>query len=99
MNNIGICGAGLIGVSWAVGFASNGFKVYIYDNNSEVLNNFFQTVFQLVQDLNVFKEVDFDYIKGNIKICYNIKDICYKSVLIQESIKERVNKQELSPPI
>ena len=46
--------------------------------------------------MNVFKEVDFDYIKGNIKICYNIKDICYKSVLIQESIKESlVDKQNL----
>ena len=26
MNNIGICGAGLIGASWAIGFANAGFK-------------------------------------------------------------------------
>ena len=31
MDKIGICGVGLIGASWAIGFANAGFKVFVYD--------------------------------------------------------------------
>ena len=31
MDKIGICGAGLIGASWAIGFANAGFKCFVYD--------------------------------------------------------------------
>ena len=39
MSNIGICGAGLIGASWAVGYASTGYNVFIYDSNSKVIKS------------------------------------------------------------
>jgi 3-hydroxyacyl-CoA dehydrogenase len=29
MNKIGICGAGLIGASWAIGFANAGYLSYV----------------------------------------------------------------------
>ena len=40
MQNIGICGAGLIGASWAIGFANAGYKSLIYDNNPDSFKNF-----------------------------------------------------------
>ena len=33
MDKIGICGAGLIGASWAIGFANAGYISFVYDNN------------------------------------------------------------------
>ena len=35
MDKIGICGAGLIGASWAIGFANAGFKCFVYDNSED----------------------------------------------------------------
>ena len=35
METVGICGAGLIGASWAIGFANAGFKCLVYDSNEE----------------------------------------------------------------
>ena len=40
MNNIGICGAGLIGASWAIGFANAGFNCLVYDSNEDSIRNF-----------------------------------------------------------
>ena len=40
MNKIGICGAGLIGASWAIGFANAGYLSYVYDNNTNSVENF-----------------------------------------------------------
>ena len=34
MDKIGICGAGLIGASWAIGFANAGYNSLVYDNDS-----------------------------------------------------------------
>ena len=39
MDKIGICGAGLIGASWAIGFANAGFKCFVYDKMKIVLQN------------------------------------------------------------
>ena len=58
MRNIGICGAGLIGASWAVGFANHGYNVLVYDANPEILSNFFKVVDQLADDLEIFQKVD-----------------------------------------
>ena len=55
MHNIGICGAGLIGASWAVGFANHGYNVLVYDANPEILSNFFKVVDQLADDLEIFQ--------------------------------------------
>ena len=35
MDKIGICGAGLIGASWAIGFANAGFKCFVYDKSKD----------------------------------------------------------------
>ena len=36
MDKIGICGGGLIGASWALGFSSNQYKVFVYDSSTTV---------------------------------------------------------------
>jgi len=40
METVGICGAGLIGASWAIGFANAGFKCLVYDSNDESFDKF-----------------------------------------------------------
>ena len=55
MNNIGICGAGLIGASWAIGFANAGFKCFVYDSNLESIKNFEKTSDQLLLDLKILE--------------------------------------------
>ena len=44
MDKIGICGGGLIGASWALGFSSNKYKVFVYDNSKKVREEFLNTV-------------------------------------------------------
>ena len=94
MRNIGICGAGLIGASWAVGFANHGYNVLVYDANPEILSNFFKVVDQLADDLEIFKKVDLKKLKSSIKICDNLEQICKDSLLIQESIVEDLDEKK-----
>ena len=93
MQKIGICGAGLIGASWAVGFGSHGFNILVYDSNKEVLDNFNKVVEQLSEDLEIFKKVDLNELKSRIKICNNIEEICEDATLIQESIIESLDEK------
>jgi len=94
MRNIGICGAGLIGASWAVGFANHGYNVLVYDANPEIVSNFFKVVDQLADDLEIFKKVDLKKLKSSIKICDNLEQICKDSLLIQESIVEDLDEKK-----
>ena len=94
MRNIGICGAGLIGASWAVGFANHGYNVLVYDANPEIVSNFFKVVDQLADDLEIFKKVDLKKLKSSIKICDNLEQVCKNSLLIQESIVEDLDEKQ-----
>ena len=94
MGNIGICGAGLIGASWAVGFANHGYNVLVYDADSEIVSNFFKVVDQLADDLEIFKKVDLKKLKSSIKICDNLEKVCKNSLLIQESIVEDLDEKQ-----
>jgi len=89
MNKIGICGAGLIGASWAIGFANAGFKSFVHDSNHESLKNFEKISDQLLQDIKILDpKVVPEKIKSNIILGCNIEEICKDSILIQESIIE-----------
>ena len=89
MNKIGICGAGLIGASWAIGFANAGFKSFVHDSNHESLKNFEKISDQLLQDIKILDpKVEPKKIKSNIILGCNIEEICKDSILIQESIIE-----------
>ena len=89
MNKIGICGAGLIGASWAIGFANAGFKSFVHDSNHESLKNFEKISDQLLQDIKILDpKVEPEKIKSNIILGCNIEEICKDSILIQESIIE-----------
>ena len=89
MNKIGICGAGLIGASWAIGFAKAGFKSFVHDSNQDSLKNFEKISDQLLQDIKILDpKVVPEKIKSNIILGCNIEEICKDSILIQESIIE-----------
>ena len=94
MNKIGICGGGLIGASWALGFSSNKYKVFVYDSSTKVKEEFINTVKSLYEDLSILKDISFNEIKSNIIICESIEDICKDATLIQESIIENLEEKQ-----
>ena len=95
MNNIGICGAGLIGASWAIGFANAGFKCLVYDANEKSIKNFEKTSDQLLLDLKTLdSKIDVNKIKSNISLNCTIKEICTDTILIQESIIEDLDAKQ-----
>ena len=44
MEKIGICGGGLFGASWALGYSSNKYKVFVYDNSKKVREEFLDSL-------------------------------------------------------
>ena len=95
MNNIGICGAGLIGASWAIGFANAGFNCLVYDSNEESIRNFEKTSDQLLLDLETFDpKINVKKIKSNITLNCTINEICKDVILIQESIFEDLDTKQ-----
>ena len=94
MDKIGICGGGLIGASWALGFSSNKYKVFVYDSSTKVREEFLNTVKILYEDLSILKDISFNEIKSNILICNSIEEICKDTTLIQESIIEKLEEQQ-----
>ena len=97
MDKIGICGAGLIGASWAIGFANAGYISFVYDNNVNSVENFNKYFNDLLQDLKIINpNINEDKIRNNIKLNCTIEQICKDTLLIQESIVEDLNiKQNL----
>ncbi len=89
MDKIGICGAGLIGASWAIGFANAGFKCFVYDANQNIFAKFKKTSNKLIQDLRIINsDIDEVRINSNIKLNSSIEEICNDTVLVQESVIE-----------
>ena len=89
MEKIGICGAGLIGASWAIGFAHAGFKCFVYDANQNSFARFKETSNKLIQDLRIINpDIDEIKINSNIKLNCNVEEICEDSTLVQESVVE-----------
>ena len=95
MQNIGICGAGLIGASWAIGFANAGYKSLVYDNNPDSFKNFENVFDKLIKDLIIINpDLNVQKIKLNIKLNCSLEEICKDSILIQESIIEDLEEKK-----
>ena len=95
MDNIGICGAGLIGASWAIGFANAGYKSLVYDFNKDSFKKFEIVSDQLLKDLTIINaDLDVKKIKSNIILNCSIDDICKNSILVQESIVEDLEAKQ-----
>ena len=89
MNKIGICGAGLIGASWAIGFANSGYMSYVYDSNPNSVENFNKYFDDLLKDLKTIDpNINEDKIRNNIQLDCTIEQICEDAILIQESVVE-----------
>ena len=89
MDKIGICGAGLIGASWAIGFANAGFKCFVYDKSEDSSIKFKSLANKLIQDLRIINpEIDEEKINSNIKLNCTIEETCNDSILVQESVLE-----------
>ena len=96
MQNIGICGAGLIGASWAIGFANAGYKSLVYDNNPDSFKNFENVFDKLIKDLIIINpDLNVQKIKLNIKLNCSMEEICKDSILIQESIIENLEEKKI----
>ena len=95
MQNIGICGAGLIGASWAIGSANAGYKSLVYDNNPDSFKKFENIFDKLIKDLLIINpNLDAEKIKLNIKLNCSIEEICKDTILIQESIIEDLEEKK-----
>ena len=95
MQNIGICGAGLIGASWAIGSANAGYKSLVYDNNPDSFKKFENIFDKLIKDLLIINpNLDVEKIKLNIKLNCSIEEICKDTILIQESIIEDLEEKK-----
>ena len=89
MRKVGICGAGLIGASWAIGFANAGYKSLVYDNDPNSSENFKNIFDKLIQDIKLIDpDIDAEIIKSNIQLNCSMEQICEDSILIQESVVE-----------
>ena len=97
MDKIGICGAGLIGASWAIGFANAGYLSLIYDNNPNSSDNFKKYFGKLIQDIKLIDpDIDESKIKDNIQLNCSMEQISEDSILIQESVVEDLKvKQDI----
>jgi len=71
-NNLGIVGVGKLGICYAIILAKAGYKVYIYDINTSILDNIKNNTYNYnepgLNDL-IFK------FKSNIILAYNLNDI------------------------
>ena len=95
MNKIGICCAGLIGASWAIGFANAGFNCLVYDSNEDSIRNFEKISDQLLLDLEILDpKINVKKIKSNITLNCTINEICKDVILIQESIIEDLDTKQ-----
>ena len=95
MKNVCICCDGIIGASWAIGFANAGFKCLVYDSNQESIKKFEKTSDQLLLDLKILEpKIDVNQIKSNIILNCTINEICKDVLLIQESIIEDLNAKQ-----
>ncbi|MDC0093530.1 3-hydroxyacyl-CoA dehydrogenase NAD-binding domain-containing protein [Alphaproteobacteria bacterium] len=95
MEIIGICGAGLIGASWAIGFANAGYRCLVYDTKDSSFENFDTVSNQLFQDLKILNpDLNIEKIKSNIVLKCSIEEICKNSILIQESIIENLDAKK-----
>ncbi len=97
MRKVGICGAGLIGASWAIGFANAGYKSLVYDNDPNSSENFKKIFDKLIQDIKLIDpNIDAEKIKSNIQLNCSMEQICEDSILIQESVVEDLKvKQDI----
>ena len=97
MRKVGICGAGLIGASWAIGFANAGYKALVYDNDPNSSENFKKIFDKLIQDIKLISpNIDAEKIKSNIQLNCSMEQICEDSILIQESVVEDLKvKQDI----
>lgn len=97
MRKVGICGAGLIGASWAIGFANAGYKSLVYDNDPNSSENFKKIFDKLIQDIKLIDpNIDAEKIKSNIQLNCSMEQICEDSILVQESVVEDLKvKQDI----
>jgi len=63
MRKVGICGAGLIGASWAIGFANAGYKSLVYDNDPNSSENF-KNILEGLENLNIKYIINENLVRG-----------------------------------
>lgn len=95
IKNIGIIGSGLIGQSWAMIFASAGYKVTIYDIEESLVKSALDKISHQLQKLEKEKTLrgkltateQIQLIDG----CNDLKTIVQNSSFLQECIPERID--------
>ena len=97
-NKIGIVGSGLIGRSWAMIFASAGYKVSIYDILEEQINTALREIEKELNELESLKLLrGSSSAQEQIKLicgCSDLKNLVDNALLVQECVTERVDLKQ-----
>lgn len=99
IQSVGILGAGLMGHGIAQEFSLKGFKVQIYDSNSDALQTLFERIrsnLETLSALSMSTPEDIDNCLSGIKPCEKLSEACHDVELVIEAVSEDMTlKKEL----
>lgn len=93
MKQIACVGGGVIGSSWAIGFAMKGLNVTLYDINKEQLEKShaqMKTSLQALVALDALSREDYDAVLARIKLTTSMEEAVKDAQFIQENGPERL---------
>ena len=92
-SQIGVVGAGLIGMSWAGLFSAFGYPTIVYDPNLKgqnealnVINEFWRSLDLLFDNLNNKREVQFSDTLYDLKACTFIQENCPEDLTLKQEV-------------
>jgi 3-hydroxybutyryl-CoA dehydrogenase len=94
VRNIGVIGAGLMGHGIAQVFAIKGYKVKLFDNDSEVLKSALERIRNNLQTLfkmGLIESQELEDCLNHIQICYTLKEMCEGVEFAIEAVSENLD--------
>ena len=98
-NQIGVVGAGLIGMSWAGLFSAFGYETTVYDPYlkkqhlaQQTINNIWESLDLLFDDLKNKKEVKFSNEIDDLKFTTFIQENCPEDLSLKQNIISKIEK-------
>lgn len=95
--HIALVGAGLVGQGWAIVFARAGFRVSLFDADSDALERAMAEISNRLDDLEAHGLLEWaEYLRPRIELTSDLESALADAMYVQESVPEDVNiKREL----
>jgi len=98
-SQIGVVGAGLIGMSWAGLFSAFGYPTIVYDPNLKgqnealnIINEFWRSLDLLFDNLSNKREVQFSDTLYDLKACTFIQENCPEDLVVKKEVIEEIEQ-------